>query len=184
MAMTHDKIVMNGISTVNRIIDDNMFLQLRFADRYWIDGITFYVIPGLDEMPDATKSQLKVAALTLESQSICFNSEWESNILYNANDTLEKGKGKHKHLDPRQNVIGVSRSNFMNLRRGLQDLFCVYAFSNNTNPDSDSTLLCTLPYPTKVDPNNKPGNFFLTKLSRDGFWGICDISSIRRPPLQ
>lgn len=81
MAMTHDSIVMNGISTVNRIIDDNMFLELRFADRYWIDGITFYVIPGIDEIPDATKGQLKLAALTLESQSICFDSEWTSDIL-------------------------------------------------------------------------------------------------------
>jgi hypothetical protein len=167
MAMTYNTIVMNGISTVNNIIDDNMFLQLRFADRYWIEGITFYVLPGLDEIPDATKSQLKVATLTLESQSICFNSEWERPILSNANDTLEKGKGKHKHLDPLQNIIGVSRTNFMRLRKGLQDLFCVYAISNNTDPDSDSSLLCTLPDPTKVDPNNKPGNFFLTKLSRD-----------------
>lgn len=79
--MTHDEIVMNGISTVNNIIDDNMFLQLRFADRYWIEGITFYVLPGLDEIPDATKSQLKVATMTLKMQSICFNSEWEWPIL-------------------------------------------------------------------------------------------------------
>ena len=132
-SMLHDRILLNGIDTVNKVVEPSTFNQLRFADRYWLNNVDFNLLPSRTYF-----ESLNTTDLNFIHKSICFDSEF--GVTENSNAGKNRRESNRTDLFFNNDIIiGLRGETFNSTKVKFQELLCNNAISNDTTMNS---ILC------------------------------------------